>query len=113
MASWKFRVHDGTFSSCLAMVMLLFALVLVCYTEATIATTLTKGGKYLRATNFATEKKGVDTSSGYDYIIVGGGLAGCVLAERLSHAFHDKRILIIEAGRSDYNHLFIRIPLVY
>ncbi|CAB9504043.1 Alcohol dehydrogenase [acceptor] [Seminavis robusta] len=45
----------------------------------------------------------------YDYIIVGGGLAGCVLAERLSQS-GDKRILVLEAGRPDYNNLQIRIP---
>jgi len=33
-----------------------------------------------------------------DYLIVGGGSAGCVLANRLS-AKPDKRVLLIEAGR--------------
>lgn len=46
----------------------------------------------------------------YDYIIVGGGLAGCVLAERLSAANADKRILVLEAGRADYDNFFIRMP---
>lgn len=45
----------------------------------------------------------------YDYIIAGGGLAGCVLAERLS-ADGSKRILVLEAGRPDYDNVFIRIP---
>lgn len=49
------------------------------------------------------------TSEPFDYIIVGGGLAGCVLAERLSRN-GQKRILVLEAGRSDYNSLKIRIP---
>lgn len=45
----------------------------------------------------------------YDYIICGGGLAGCVLADRLS-ADGTKRVLMLEAGRPDYNNLYIRIP---
>jgi len=55
----------------------------------------------------ATHEKA--TSEPYDYIIVGGGLAGCLLAERLSQN-GSKRILVLEAGRADYNSLKIRIP---
>jgi choline dehydrogenase len=47
----------------------------------------------------------------YDYIIVGGGAAGCVLANRLS-GDPDIRVLMLEAGGKD-NYLWIHIPVGY
>ncbi|WP_369310522.1 GMC family oxidoreductase [Providencia rettgeri] len=44
----------------------------------------------------------------YDYIIVGAGSAGCVLAARLIQETQ-ARVLLLEAGGSD-NHMFIRMP---
>lgn len=38
----------------------------------------------------------------FDYIIVGGGTAGCVIACRLAEALPDKSVLVIEGGPSDY-----------
>jgi choline dehydrogenase len=47
----------------------------------------------------------------YDYIIVGAGSAGCLLANRLS-ADADKRVLVLEAGGYD-NWIWFHIPVGY
>ena len=47
----------------------------------------------------------------FDYIIIGGGTAGCLLANRLS-ADASKRVLMIEAGGKDDYH-WIHIPVGY
>ncbi len=49
--------------------------------------------------------------STFDYIIVGAGTAGCLLANRLS-ADARKRVLLIEAGKRDDYH-WIHIPVGY
>ncbi|MFN6951701.1 MAG: GMC family oxidoreductase [Albidovulum sp.] len=47
----------------------------------------------------------------FDYVIVGAGSAGCVLAERLS-ADGRHRVLVIEAGGSD-RRFYVQMPLGY
>ena len=63
-----------------------------------------------------TAKYGRGCSAGmsdtdFDYIIIGAGTAGCLLANRLS-ADPTKRVLLIEAGRRDDYH-WIHIPVGY
>ena len=47
----------------------------------------------------------------FDYVIVGAGTAGCVLADRLS-ASGRHRVLVLEAGGSD-SRFWIKAPIGY
>jgi choline dehydrogenase len=47
----------------------------------------------------------------YDYIIIGAGSAGCMLAKRLTEN-PAKRVLLIEAGKND-NYIWIHVPVGY
>jgi choline dehydrogenase-like flavoprotein len=58
-----------------------------------------------------TESNVTATEGEFDYIIVGAGSAGCVLANRLS-ADPSKRVLVLEAGGKD-NWIWFHIPVGY
>jgi choline dehydrogenase len=63
-----------------------------------------------RATSAATPDRSSEFAE-FDYVIVGAGSAGCVLANRLS-ADGKHSVLLLEAGPKDSN-LWIHIPLGY
>ena len=51
------------------------------------------------------------SSNTYDFIIIGAGSAGCMLAKRLTEN-PAKRVLLIEAGKND-NYIWIHVPVGY
>jgi choline dehydrogenase len=52
-----------------------------------------------------------DLHGTYDYVIVGAGSAGCVLANRLTED-KDTKVLLLEAGQPD-RHVWLRLPLKF
>ena len=53
----------------------------------------------------------MESAGQFDYIVIGAGTAGCVLANRLTQD-PDKRVLLLEAGGKD-DYVWIHIPVGY
>lgn len=49
---------------------------------------------------------------GFDYIVVGGGTAGLIVAARLTENA-DARVLVLEAGENQLNNHMINIPAMW
>lgn len=49
----------------------------------------------------------------FDYIIVGGGLSGCVIAARLQQAHPSLSIALLEAGPDDSHNPAVLSPVLY
>ena len=60
----------------------------------------------------AKSMSSISSTKHYDYIIVGGGTAGCLLANRLS-ADAGKSVLLMEAGTSTKYKPIMKIPISY
>lgn len=58
---------------------------------------------YPKLLNMTTDLISSSQVNDFDYVIVGGGTAGCVIASRLSEYLPQKKILLVEAGPSDFN----------
>ena len=50
-------------------------------------------------------------AEGFDYVVVGAGSSGCVVAARLSED-PGVSVLLLEAGGRD-DHLYLRMPLAF
>lgn len=52
--------------------------------------------------NFRFQRKHTELLESYDFVIAGGGTAGLTVADRLSEAFPEKTVLVVEYGDVEY-----------
>ena len=58
--------------------------------------------RWFSSLSMTTTKLSSSEADSFDYLIIGGGTAGCVIASRLAEYLPKRRILLIEAGPSDF-----------
>jgi NADH dehydrogenase FAD-containing subunit len=59
---------------------------------------------------FSSSKHYEQRMNAFGFIVVGGGLAGCVVASRLRQREHSLSILLIEAGPDVTHHPYVKTP---
>ena len=55
----------------------------------------------------------MESQNHFDYIVVGGGLSGCVVASRLHQAHPSLSIALLEAGPDESHNPAVQSPVLY
>lgn len=95
----------GIFSFLLSLCVIIISILVTLYMNIDFEE---RGFNIDRLSKYHTNRHIVDNQTNFDFIIIGAGSAGCVLANRLS-ANGTFKVLLLEAGDVD-NNLMIKIP---